>query len=53
MGDVQALAEAILELLNNPQKAKDMGREGRGRVEKHFAWDVIIPQWEKLFVMIC
>jgi len=47
--DVKALAEAIIELLNHPRKANEMGREGRRRVEKYFAWDVVIPQWEELF----
>ncbi len=48
-GDTHALADAIRELLNHPQKAREMGREGRKRVEKSFAWDVVIPQWEALF----
>ncbi len=51
-GDTKALAEAILELLNDPQKAFEIGRAGRRQVEKSFAWDVILPQWEKLFERI-
>ena len=47
--DVQALAQAIRDLLSNPQVAEDMGKAGRRRVETYFAWDVIILQWEELF----
>lgn len=46
--DPQALAEATLELLDNPRKAEEMGRAGRRRVERDFAWDVIMPLWEEL-----
>ncbi len=51
-GDTNALADAILELLNDPQKASEIGRAGRKRVEKSFAWDVIMLQWEELFERI-
>jgi glycosyltransferase involved in cell wall biosynthesis len=36
MGDAQAMASAILQLLANPTRAKEMGRRGRQRVLAHF-----------------
>lgn len=36
MGDAQAMAEAILWLLENPERAREMGLAGRKRVEEHF-----------------
>ena len=48
VNDPLALAEAALELLDDPQKAEEMGRAGRRRVEQDFAWDVIMPSWEEL-----
>lgn len=50
--DAKALAEAMVEFLHDPQKAHEIGRAGRRRVEKSFAWDVILPQWEALFKRI-
>jgi glycosyltransferase involved in cell wall biosynthesis len=38
-GDPEALAQAILELLDDPDRAEAMGRAGRKRVETHFSLD--------------
>ncbi len=46
--DPRALAEATLELLDNPRKAEEIGQAGRRRVEQDFAWDVVMPFWEEL-----
>jgi glycosyltransferase involved in cell wall biosynthesis len=35
-GDDQALAKAVLNLANDPQRAKEMGLSARAYVEKHF-----------------
>jgi glycosyltransferase involved in cell wall biosynthesis len=35
----QAHAKAIVELLQNPQKAKDMGERGRNDVNTNYRWD--------------
>ncbi len=47
--DTRALAEAILELLNDPRRADEMGQAGRRRAQRNFSWDVIMPSWEALF----
>lgn len=37
MGDVSAMAEAILFLLDNPEAAREMGRRGRRRANEYFS----------------
>jgi len=39
--DVDALAQAIIELLENKKKAKEMGENARKFVVNNFSWDVI------------
>ena len=34
----EALAEAILEFYNNPEKLRTMGENGRKRVMENFTW---------------
>jgi glycosyltransferase involved in cell wall biosynthesis len=36
MGDASAMSEAMIRLLNNPEEAAAMGRQGRKRVEEAF-----------------
>ena len=45
----EAIANAILYLLNNPNKAKKMGQAGRERVEKCFSVDEMVRKWDKLY----
>jgi glycosyltransferase involved in cell wall biosynthesis len=40
----EALANAIIELLGNPEKAKAMGRRGRELVETKYNWKTIVNQ---------
>ena len=44
IGDVGALAARLTELLLEPERAREMGRAGRARVEEHFGWDTIIAR---------
>jgi len=37
--DIKAFGQAILNLLNNPQKRKALGQQGRIRFEKHINWE--------------
>jgi len=39
--DPKALAEAILEILKNPELAKKMGENGRKLVERKYSWKKI------------
>lgn len=47
--DPQALADAILALLDDPQLAEEMGRAGQERVKKEFSLDRMIREMEGLY----
>jgi colanic acid biosynthesis glycosyl transferase WcaI len=41
----QALASAVLELLNNPDRMREFGRNGRRFVETNLQWSQLIGSW--------
>jgi glycosyltransferase involved in cell wall biosynthesis len=45
----QAFAEAVLELLENPERRQAMAREGRRYVETHHDWSHIAAQLEQTY----
>ncbi len=47
-----AFAEAIIELLNNPEKADEMGRKGRLYVKKERTYKVIGDRVEKQLLKV-
>lgn len=47
--DDQALANAICKLLSNPDLAKNMGENGRKRLEKYFTVDVMAQKTANLY----
>jgi len=47
--DSQALAEAIIRLLKNPELAKKMGENGRMLVEEKWGWEKIANKIEKIY----
>jgi len=47
-GDVQALANALLELIRNPEQRRRMGEEA-ARQASRFDFEAIMAQWDKLF----
>jgi glycosyltransferase involved in cell wall biosynthesis len=47
--DGEALAEAILSVLENKEVAQRLGRAGRRRVEEKFSLDVMLKNYENLF----
>jgi glycosyltransferase involved in cell wall biosynthesis len=48
-GDPQAMAQAILALLRDPQKARAFGLAGRKRVEQQFTLDHLAGRTERLY----
>jgi len=48
-GDVKGLAEAIIELLRNPGKAREMGQKGREAIYPKFAAQTLIANVEGLY----
>lgn len=43
--DPEAIASAILRLVDDPEAAKEMGENGRRCVASSFTWDVLVGQW--------
>lgn len=48
-GDEEALAERILRLLRNPEKAREMGRFGREKVQTSYTVERMVQMTEALF----
>ena len=48
--DAQEISDRILGLLKNPKLARDLGKEGRKHVEKHWTWDEKIKELDKLLL---
>ena len=46
--DDKAMSEAICHLIENPELAERLSRNGR-RLAERFAWDEVRPQWQQLF----
>ncbi len=49
LGCTQSLANAVIEILSDPERAREMGRAGRRRVMRLFDQDKILDQYEKLY----
>lgn len=50
--DINAVAQAIVYLLKNPDIAKDMGIKGRRMAEESFTWEKLVPKFEQEFIGI-
>lgn len=48
-GDAPALARAIKQLLDEPEKARAMGRQGQEHVTKHYSIESVVRQHEQLY----
>lgn len=48
-GEPAPLAEALLGLLESPERAAAMGRRGRQRVEEHFSMEAMVRRNEELY----
>ena len=51
--DEKAFAAAVVELLNDPDRAREMGRKGREYVEKHRSYNIIADIVEREYMRIC
>jgi len=49
MGNHEALAGAILSLLDDKERARNMGKKGRDFVVKNYSWEIIVHKLETLF----
>ena len=46
--DEEKCAEAFTMMYDNPKMREEMGKIGVEKVKKHYSWDVIIPEWDRL-----
>jgi sugar transferase (PEP-CTERM/EpsH1 system associated) len=49
VGDVSAMAEAMLRLLKDPEQRERMGRNGSQKVKNNFSWDLSLAQYRDLY----
>jgi len=49
VGDTDAMANYAIEILTNPERAQEMGKQGRQRATALFSKEIIIPQYENLY----
>jgi glycosyltransferase involved in cell wall biosynthesis len=47
--DREALADAVLLLLNDPERARGMGAAGRARVQQHFTVERMVGRLQALY----
>ena len=52
VGDSEALAKAVIELLDEPSLAKEMGRRGHHLVEEGYSWDRVVEQTEQVYEQV-
>jgi len=48
-GDYKSLAKAILQLLDEPNMAKEYGRKGRELIETSLRWDLVVDRIEAVY----
>jgi colanic acid biosynthesis glycosyl transferase WcaI len=46
-GDIRRLAEAIRMLIRDPNRAAELGRNGRRLAEQHLSWSALVDNWLK------
>jgi len=51
-GNPEALSKAIIELLQNPKKAKEMGEKGRTRVKEKFTTKKMLSEIEHVYLSL-
>jgi glycosyltransferase involved in cell wall biosynthesis len=53
VGDVEALARHVAEILEDPALGARMGASGRRRAEESFDVDRVVPLYESLYNRVC
>lgn len=49
VGDVQALSAALLELLENPARCREMGHAGMQRIQRDFDWERTVAAYLQVY----
>jgi glycosyltransferase involved in cell wall biosynthesis len=47
-GDVEALRDAMVELMNDPERRRDLGEEGRKFVESRYGWPRVWSRYQEV-----
>jgi len=47
--NVEALSDALIDLLQHPEKMATMGKHNRTLIEQHYSWNPIVTQIEALY----
>ncbi len=50
--DPQALAQALLRLLKDPQLRRQMGQAGQEKVLCHYTWDIVTARWRQVYEQV-
>ena len=50
--DAKALADALLELRADPERAREMGRIGRRQVEEHYTWARVAERMREIYCSV-
>jgi N-acetyl-alpha-D-glucosaminyl L-malate synthase BshA len=53
MGDVEALAGAVTDLIRDPARRAVLGRVAQRRAREHFSAAAIVPRYEALYRRVC
>jgi glycosyltransferase involved in cell wall biosynthesis len=48
-GDIEAMAQALVSLAGNPDRAQSMGQAGRARVERQFSLPAMVSAYQGLY----
>ena len=49
VGDINKIAESLLQIMTSPDLAKTMGQAGRSRIEDYFSPQAIVPKYESVY----
>ena len=49
LGDESKMADRILSLLSEPERAKDMGKKGAERINEHFTFERMLNEYLNLY----
>jgi glycosyltransferase involved in cell wall biosynthesis len=52
VGSVEAMAEAAVALLRDPERLRKMGEEARRRALAHFDASLIVPRYEEFYAAV-
>jgi glycosyltransferase involved in cell wall biosynthesis len=50
-GNPEALARAIVEVLSDPSRRREMGVAGREFVAQYYGWERVLKEWEDTLIV--